>query len=188
MKQTSRSRIKPYSVSDAKIRESQIASSLAPMPFEIPQSAIVYAQFIHPVLMGVLLVLTLYALYLGLQWRRARTAAGDVKRELLKGKFNVKHYDVGSIVLALMVIGSIGAMGATYLESHKLFVGPHLLIGLGMTGLIALSAALSPLMQKGQDWARNTHIAINVAILGLFGYQAISGVTIVQNILKRMQD
>ncbi len=156
------------------------------MPFEIPRSVIIYSQFIHPILMWVLLALTSYALYLGIQWRRARTANGEVKKELLKGKFNLKHYYVGSIVLALMVIGSIGAMGATYLESHKLFVGPHLLIGLGMTGLIALSAALSPLMQKGQDWARYTHIVINVAILGLFGYQAVSGMTIVQNIIKRM--
>lgn len=156
------------------------------MPFEIPKSVIVYSQFVHPILMWVLLALTSYALYLGIQWRRARTAEGDVKKELLKGKFNVKHYYVGSIVLALMVMGSIGAMASTYLNSGKLFVNPHLLIGLGMTGLIALSAALSPFMQKGQEWARYTHIVINVAILGLFGYQAVSGMDIVQRIIDRM--
>lgn len=156
------------------------------MPFEIPKSVIVYSQFVHPILMWVLLALTSYAMYLGIQWRRARTAEGDVKKELLKGKFNVKHYYVGSILLALMVLGSIGAMASTYLNSGKLFVNPHLLIGLGMTGLIALSAALSPFMQKGQEWARYTHIVINVAILGLFGYQAVSGMDIVQKVIARM--
>jgi uncharacterized membrane protein len=55
-----------------------------------------------------------------------------------------------------------------------------------MTGLIAVSASLSPYMQKGNDWARYSHIFINVVILGLFGWQAVSGVTIVQNIIKRM--
>ena len=156
------------------------------MPFEVPRTVVIYSQLVHPILMWVLLALTLHALYLGVQWRRARTAEGDLKKELLKGNFNIKHYYVGSIVLALMVVGSLEAMGATYLENRKLFIGPHLLIGLGMTSLIALSAALSPLMQKGQDWARYTHIAINIVILGLFSYQAISGVTIVKNVIARL--
>ncbi len=146
----------------------------------------VYSQFVHPALMWVLFALTIYAFYLGIQWRRARSAEGDLKKELLKGRFNIKHYQIGSIVLALMVLGSIGAMGATYINSGKLFVAPHLLLGLGMTGLIAVSASLSPFMQKGQDWARYSHIFINVVITGLFGYQALSGITIVQNIIKRM--
>ncbi|NDJ17567.1 DUF4079 domain-containing protein [Myxacorys almedinensis] len=156
------------------------------MSFEIPQSVKVYSQFVHPVLMWVLLALTLYSFYLGIQWRRARTAQGDVKKELLKGKFNVKHYQIGSVVLALMVVGSVGAMASTYVNSGKLFVNPHLLIGLGMTAMIAVSASLSPFMQKGHEWARYTHIGINIAITGLFGYQAFSGIGIVQNIIKRM--
>jgi hypothetical protein len=156
------------------------------MPFEIPESVKVYSQFLHPVLMWVLLALTSYAFYLGIQWRRARTAQGDVKKDLLKGKFNVKHYQVGSLVLALMVLGSIGAMAVTYINNGKLFVAPHLIIGLGMTGMIALSAALSPFMQKGHEWARYSHIAINVVLMALFGYQAISGMDIVQRIISRM--
>jgi uncharacterized membrane protein len=55
-----------------------------------------------------------------------------------------------------------------------------------MTGLIAISAALSPLMQKGKNWARITHIALNVVLLGLFGWQAVSGVQIVQRIVSKM--
>jgi uncharacterized membrane protein len=85
-----------------------------------------------------------------------------------------------------MVVGTLIGMGVTYINNGKLFVGPHLLAGLGMTGLIAISAALSPLMQKGKNWARITHIALNVVLLGLFGWQAVSGVQIVQRIVSKM--
>jgi hypothetical protein len=85
-----------------------------------------------------------------------------------------------------MVIGALGGMGVTYINNNKLFVGPHLLAGLGMTGMVALSASLSPFMQKGQDWARYTHIILNSALLALFSWQAVSGVQIVQNILSKM--
>jgi Protein of unknown function (DUF4079) len=156
------------------------------MSIGIPESVARWSQFFHPVLMWVLLGLTCYALYLGIQWRRTRTAEGDVKKELLKGKFNIKHHQIGALVLALMVLGSIGGMAVTYVNNGKLFVGPHLLAGLGMTGIIALSAALTPLMQKGQEWARYTHIGLNVTLLGLFGWQAITGVQIVQKIISAL--
>jgi Protein of unknown function (DUF4079) len=146
----------------------------------------VYSQFLHPTLMWGLLALTLYAFYTGMKSRKVRFVEGDEKKELIKGKFNVKHYQVGSLVLALMVLGAIGAMAATYINSGKLFVNPHLLIGLGMTAMIAVSASLSPLMQKGQDWARYTHISMNVVIMGLFAWQAVTGVGIVKNIISRM--
>lgn len=156
------------------------------MSFEIPESVKVWSQFGHPILMWGLLATTLYALYLGVQVRRTRSAEGDAKKELIKGKFNLRHYQVGSILLALMVTGTIGGMAVTYINNGKLFVGPHLLVGLGMTGLIATSASLSPYMQKGQDWARYTHIALNLVLVGLFGWQALSGMQIVQRILERM--
>ena len=143
-----------------------------------------WLNFFHPVLMWVLLGVSIYALYLGIQWRRARTAEGEQKKELLKGRYNVKHYQVGSSILALMVLGAIGAMAVTYINNGKLFVGPHLLAGLGMTGTIAISASLSPFMQKGQDWARYTHIVLNAIILALFSWQAVSGVQIVQRIIS----
>ena len=47
-----------------------------------------------------------------------------------------------------MVLGNIGGMAVTYLNNSKLFFGPHLLAGLGMTGIIATSTALVPYMQK----------------------------------------
>ncbi|MBD1854960.1 MULTISPECIES: DUF4079 domain-containing protein [Leptolyngbya] len=156
------------------------------MPADIFQTLKVYSQFVHPVLMWVLLALTSYAMYTGLQWRRTRSAQGDLKKELVKQRFNIKHHQIGAIVLTLMVVGSVGAMGATYINSGKLFVNPHLITGLGMTCLIAMSASLTPFMQKGQEWARLSHIVINVVITGLFGWQAVTGVGIVQNIINRM--
>jgi hypothetical protein len=156
------------------------------MNLAIPDSVKVWSQFIHPSLMWVLLALSIYALYLGIQVQRTRYADGDVKKELIKGRYNVRHYQIGSLLLALMIIGTLIGMGVTYVNNGKLFFGPHLLAGLGMTGLIATSAALSPFMQKGKNWARFTHIAVNVVLLGLFGWQAATGVEIVQRIISKM--
>jgi Protein of unknown function (DUF4079) len=156
------------------------------MNLEIPQSVKIWSQFFHPALMWVLLAISFYALYLGLQIRRTRSAEGEVKKELIKGKFNIKHHQMGSLLLALMVTGAVGGMAVTYINNGKLFVGPHLLAGLGMTAIIAIAASLTPLMQKGNDLARNAHIFLNVVLLGLFGWQAVSGVEILQRIISKM--
>jgi hypothetical protein len=156
------------------------------MSVAIPESVKFWSQFLHPVLMWVLLALTVYALYLGIKVRRLRYAEGDEKKALIKGRFNIRHYQIGSVLLALMIMGSIGAMAVTYLNNGKLFVGPHLLVGLAMTSMIGVSASLSPFMQKGADWARYSHIILNSAILALFTWQAFTGVTIVQRIISKM--
>ncbi|NDJ24937.1 DUF4079 family protein [Nostoc sp. B(2019)] len=155
------------------------------MSLELSPSVKYGLNFFHPVMMWALLALSIYAAYLGLQVQRTRNAQGEEKKELIKGRYNVRHYQMGSILLALMVAGAIGGMAVTYINNGKLFVGPHLLAGLGMTGLIAFSASLSPYMQKGANWARATHILLNFALLGLFLWQAISGVQIVQKILTQ---
>lgn len=154
------------------------------MNFPLSDSVKFGIQFVHPALMWVLFAIAFYALYLGVQIRRTRAAEGEVKKELIKGKFNIKHYQIGSILLAAMVLNTLIGMSATYINNGKLFVGPHLLAGLGMTGLIATSAALSPYMQKGNDWARYSHITLNVFLLGLFAWQAVTGVEIVLKILN----
>lgn len=141
-------------------------------------------DFAHPITMWALLALTLYTMYLGVQIRRTRAAEGEAKKELIKQKFNLKHHQASSLLLALMVMGTIGGMAATYINNQKLFVGPHLLAGLGMTALIAISASLTPFMQKGNGIARYSHISINIALLGLFGWQAVTGTQIVQKILS----
>lgn len=69
------------------------------MSFEIPESVKVYSQFGHPILMWVLFGLTLYAMYLGIQLRRVRSAEGEVKKELIKGRFTIRHHQIGSLLL-----------------------------------------------------------------------------------------
>lgn len=153
------------------------------MALELTPTIKFWLNFVHPAIMWVLLALSLYAAYLGLQVQRTRNAQGEEKKELVKGRYTIKHHQIGSIMLALMVAGSIGGMAVTYINNGKLFVGPHLLAGLSITGLIAFSASLSPFMQKGANWARMTHILLNFAILGLFAWQAFSGIEIIQRIL-----
>ncbi|ARV61887.1 hypothetical protein BZZ01_27605 [Nostocales cyanobacterium HT-58-2] len=155
------------------------------MGLELSPSVKYWLNFFHPITMWALLLLSLYAAYLGLQVQRTRNAQGEEKKELIKGRYSIKHHQIGSVLLALMVTGAIGGMAVTYINNGKLFVGPHLLAGLGMTSLIALSASLSPFMQKGANWARLTHILLNFGLLGLFVWQAISGVEIVQRILSQ---
>jgi Protein of unknown function (DUF4079) len=156
------------------------------MSLVIPEPLKIWGQFIHPIIMWVLFAATIYALYLGIQIRRTRAAEGEAKKELIKGKFNMKHYQVGSILLAVMVLTTLMGMGFTYLNNGKLFLGPHLLLGLAMTGIMATSAALSPYMQKGSDWARYSHISLNVTLLGLFGWQAFTGMEIVVKIIDKI--
>ena len=153
------------------------------MALELTPTIKFWLNFAHPAIMWVLLALSLYAAYLGLQVQRTRNAQGEEKKELVKGRYTIKHHQIGSIILALMVAGSIGGMAVTYINNGKLFVGPHLLAGLSITGLIAFSASLSPFMQKGANWARMTNILLNFAILGLFAWQAFSGIEIIQRIL-----
>ncbi len=144
-----------------------------------------YLSFFHPIVMLILLVVALYAMYLGVQVRRTRLADGDLKKEMVKGQFAIRHHQIGSILLALMVMGAIGGITVTYLNNGKILIGPHLFVGLGMVGLISTSAALVPFMQK-QDWVRNIHVSLNLILLGLFGWQALTGVQIVQKILSHM--
>ncbi len=150
-------------------------------------SAILKAIFtyFHPVLMWLLLALSIYALYLGLQIRKTRAAKGEIRKQLIKGRFNIKHHQIGAILLSLMVLGSIGGIGVTYVNNGKLFVGPHLIAGLGMTGLVAIAASLAPFMQRGSQMARNVHFAVSVVILGLFGWEAVTGMEIVQKIMNQ---
>ncbi|MGB3492675.1 MAG: DUF4079 domain-containing protein [Elainellaceae cyanobacterium] len=149
----------------------------------IPDAIKPWLNFFHPLMMWVLFGLTIYALYLGIKVKKTRTADADTRKELIKGKFNIKHHQIGAALLALMVMGTIGGMAVTYINNGKLFVGPHLLAGLGMTGLIATSASLTPLMQKGNIWARKVHVGLNILLVCLFGWQAVTGMQIVQKIV-----
>jgi hypothetical protein len=155
------------------------------MSFELPSNFKFWLNFVHPMAMWGLFAMTIYALYLGIKVKRTRQADAEKRKELIKGGFNQKHYLIGSLLLAIMVLGTLGGMAVTYINNGKLFVGSHLLVGLGMTGMIAVSAALSPLMQKGKSWARTIHVAINMTLVLLFGWQAFTGLEIVQRIISK---
>ncbi|MBU6228812.1 MAG: DUF4079 family protein [Cyanobacteria bacterium REEB459] len=145
-----------------------------------------WINFIHPVVMWLLFATSLYALYLGLQARKTRTADAETRKALVKGKFALRHHQIGSVLLAVMVLGTVGGMGATYLTNGKLFFGPHLLVGLAMTAVVASSVALVPFMQRGNATARFTHISLNLLLVGLFGWQAVTGMQIVQRLLAKL--
>jgi FtsH-binding integral membrane protein len=140
-------------------------------------------NFLHPVLMWGLFGLASYSMVLGLKAKKTRTADPEERKQLIKGQFARRHYLLGSLLLALMVLGTVGGMAVTYLNNGKLFVGPHLLVGLAMTALIAMAAALSPLMQQGNLVARKAHVGLNMALMGLFLWQAVTGMQIVNKIL-----
>lgn len=140
-------------------------------------------NFLHPVLMWVLFGLAAYSMVLGLKAKKTRTADAEERKQLIKGQFARRHYLFGSLLLALMVIGTVGGMAVTYLNNGKLFFGPHLLVGLTMTSLIAMAAALSPLMQQGNLVARKVHVGLNMALMTLFLWQAVTGMQIVNKLL-----
>jgi hypothetical protein len=149
----------------------------------IPPSVAHNLNFFHPVLMWVLFGLAAYSMVLGLKAKKTRTADAEERKTLIKGQYARRHYLMGSLLLALMVAGTVGGMAVTYLNNGKLFFGPHLLVGLSMTALIAMAASLSPLMQQGNLVARKVHVGLNMALMTLFLWQAVTGMQIVNKIL-----
>ena len=51
-----------------------------------------------------------------------------------------------------------------------------------MTAMIALAASLSPFMQQGNVIARKAHVGLNMGMMTLFLWQAVSGMEIVNKI------
>lgn len=176
---------------------------------------------IHPIVMGGLFVYTLWAGYLGWQWRRVRTVQDEInelkkqvkpipvtpdgtpaeppkpspidtkiqqlteeRKELIKGGYRDKHFNAGSILLGFGVLESVGGGLNTWLRTGKLFPGPHLFAGAGITVLWAAASALVPAMQKGNETARSLHIALNTVNVLLFVWQIPTGLDIVYKVLE----
>ncbi|WP_115126930.1 DUF4079 domain-containing protein [Synechococcus sp. GEYO] len=148
----------------------------------MPQSLSFGLNFVHPLMMWLLLAAGGYAMYLGIKAKKVRTGTSEQRKALVKGKFAQRHYLWGSALMAVMVFGTLSGMAVTYLNNGKLFVGPHLLVGLVMTGMIAAASALSPLMQRGNLVARKAHVGLNMGMLTLFLWQAVSGMQIMNRI------
>ncbi len=148
----------------------------------MPEALAYNLNFLHPLVMWGLLALSGYGMFLGIKAKRTRTADAEARKTLIKGQFAKRHFQIGSVLLALMVLGTFGGMAVTYLNNGKLFVGPHLLVGVAMTCMIALAAALTPLMQQGNLIARKAHVGLNMGLMTLFLWQAVSGMQIVAKI------
>jgi hypothetical protein len=148
----------------------------------MPESLAYNLNFLHPLMMWGLLALAAYSMVLGIKAKKTRTADAETRKTLIKGQFARRHFQMGSILLALIVLGCFGGMGVTYLNNGKLFVGPHLLVGIAMVCLIALAVSLTPLMQQGNLIARKAHVGLNMAMMTLFLWQALSGMQILNKI------
>lgn len=179
------------------------------------------SSLVHPIVMGGLFFYTLWAGYLGWQWRRVRTIQNEInelkkqvkpvavapdgsppanaspspietniqklteeRKELLKGNFRDRHFNAGSILLGFGVFESVGGGFNTWLRTGKLFPGPHLFSGAAITVLWAAAAALVPAMQKGNETARNLHIALNALNVALFLWQIPTGFDIFLKVLE----
>jgi hypothetical protein len=148
----------------------------------MPESFTYTLNFLHPLLMWALLALSGYGMFLGIKTKKTRTADADTRKQLIKGQYGKRHFQVGALMLALMVLGTFGGMAVTYINNGKLFFGPHLLVGLGMTTLVALAVALIPWIQQGNLIARKVHVGLNMLMMTLFLWQAVTGMQILNKI------
>jgi hypothetical protein len=148
----------------------------------MPEALAYNLNFVHPLLMWVLFGLSGYAMVLGIKAKKTRTADAETRKLLIKGQFAKRHFQIGGALLALMVLGTFGGMAVTYINNGKLFVGPHLLVGIGMTCLVALAVALIPMIQQGNLLARKAHVGLNMLMMTLFLWQAVSGMQILNKI------
>jgi hypothetical protein len=99
------------------------------------------------------------------------TSALQERKDLVAGGYRDKHFWWGSVLLGGGILVAVEGALNTWFRTGKLFPGPHLFAGAGIVVLWALAAALVPQMQKGNEGARNAHIALNAVNLALFAWQ-----------------
>jgi hypothetical protein len=173
------------------------------------------AALIHPIVMAGLFFATGYAGYLGYQWKQIRVIGEEIKemkksqpalaegaapvinpeiaakeaerKQLISFNPKDKHAFMGSLLLAAGTGIAIEGCVNTFIRTGKLFPGPHLFVGAAMVSLWALAAALVPEMQKGNQLARDTHIALNCVNLAFFAWQLPTGFEIVLKVFQFTQ-
>mmetsp|Transcript_107 Transcript_107/g.115 ORF Transcript_107/g.115 Transcript_107/m.115 type:complete len:269 (+) Transcript_107:408-1214(+) len=96
-----------------------------------------------------------------------------------------KHFSQGATLAFLGTLFAIEGPLNTYARAGKLFPGPHLYAGAGLVVLWALAVSTVPNMQKGDDTARTVHIGANLAGIGLFAWQVVSGIPILQKVWEK---
>ena len=117
----------------------------------------------------------------------AAVAALTEKRSVIQaGNFRDRHYQLGTILLAVGIPMALEGPVNTYMRAGKLFPGPHVYAGVGVASLWAVAAALVPEMQKGKEWARTAHIGVNAVTFGLFAYYQIpTGLEIAAKVIEK---
>merc|ERR1719174_408471 len=109
------------------------------------------------------------------------------KRSVIQaGNFRDRHYQLGTVLLAVGIPMALEGPVNTYMRAGKLFPGPHVYAGVGVASLWAIAAALVPEMQKGKEWARTAHIGVNAVTFGLFAYYQIpTGLEIAAKVIEK---
>jgi hypothetical protein len=114
-------------------------------------------------------------------------ALTEERKALMAEQPREKHFNWGSLLLALGVAIGVEGPVNTYLRTGKLFPGPHLYAGAGIVVLWAVAAACVPQMQKGNDTARSVHIGLNAINMALFAWQVPTGLEIVGKVFQFTQ-
>jgi hypothetical protein len=109
------------------------------------------------------------------------------RKDLIAGNYRDKHWQWGSLLLASGVGIAIEGCANTFIRTGKLFPGPHLYAGAAIVALWAAAAALVPAMQKGNNSARQAHIALNAVNVALFAWQVPTGLEIVGKVFQFTQ-
>lgn len=156
------------------------------MSSQLPILIRAFVAFFHPMLMLIALALTGYGLYLGMKVMRTRHASATLRKEMIRGRYNQRHFHIGSMLLMLWVVGSVIGMAVTFVLYNQLFFSPHLIGGLSVMCLGAAAAALAPALQQGKKWARMAHISLAILILGLSISQTVTGFAIAKEMLGEM--
>jgi hypothetical protein len=107
-------------------------------------------NFVHPLLMWVLLGLMLYSGYLGYKASLIRKVSAEERKAMVPLHYGQRHTQLGAVILGLTLLGAAGGMAATFLKNGKLIIGPHLFVGVAVAVLVIATASLGPSPTEGQ--------------------------------------
>lgn len=104
------------------------------------------------------------------------------RKDMVKEGYKDKHHTLSSIILGGGIFFTTYGVFNTWFRAEKLFPGPHLFAGAAIVVIWAVSAAMVPFMEKGNESARTAHIALNGVNVLLFAWQLPTGFEIAQKV------
>ncbi|MFZ7127376.1 MAG: DUF4079 family protein [Desulfobacterales bacterium] len=139
--------------------------------------------WIHPIVQGLTALLAIYVLALGLSRFAARHLGMNTKFQ-----WN-RHVAMGKIVVIVWAAGALGGLAVTYLTYGKVFTESlHFRIGLLILPVLLVTWITGTRMDRNRNQSNVLpviHLANNVLLLILAGFQAVTGLGIVQNALLK---